>query len=163
MMPLAHIIFGFLFSLTAYFLFDLKLDAFFVLFFSTWIFDLEFPLRYAPTHITKIRQQGIKKIYAYFLEKRKRISKMPKAQKFQILICNKPLLFHSIEIIIGISILLFFLLKPNNLIYLWCFLAGICFHLFLDIIEGVSIKEKFSLILFHIARKRIEKRKEQQE
>jgi len=166
MMPALHISLGFLFSLAIYFLFNLNINAFLVLFFSTWIFDIEFPIRYALSNISKIREQGINRIYSYFLEKRKRLSRMPSRQKLQMLISsNKILLFHNIEFIAIVSTALFFILRAYNisLVYLWSFLAGIAFHLLLDILEGVSIKERYSLILFYIAKRKLARLKKKGE
>lgn len=156
MMPLMHIAFGLLLTLAAYFCFKPGSYALIVLFLSSWVFDLEFPLRYVARNFGKIKQQGIVRIYNYYVEKRKRLVRMPASQRRQILLSsNRILIFHTIEFIALLSIALFFILKHyNGLIYLWCFLSGIALHLLLDILDRASIKEKFSIILFYLAKRK---------
>ncbi|MEM2932898.1 MAG: metal-dependent hydrolase [Candidatus Pacearchaeota archaeon] len=155
MMPVFHIVFGLVFSLVVYFLFNLNILAFFILFFSTWISDLEFLAIYAIKNFAKIKEMGLRGTYTYFIKKKKRIARMPYKQKIRVLLASRFSFFHSFEFIFALAMILFFVLKSFSYsIYLWYFLVGITFHLLLDILEGVSIKEKFSIILFYIAKRK---------
>lgn len=148
-----HISFGFLFALILLYLLRLDLPAFLILFFSSWLGDLDHYFYY----ILKYKTLNPKFIYQRAMQKRKILKRMPKKQKLQFMLTsNKALIFHQIEIIL----ILFFLFVLGiwfsnlDLIYAFCFLLGISFHLLLDLIEGSLIKERYSLILFWLAKRK---------
>lgn len=152
MMPMMHIFFGFILSLVTYFIFKLDILSFFILFLSTWFFDVESAIVYSIRYRDVIREKGIKYAYNYAIQKRQMLKKMPKAQRKAMQSKKFLGLFHTIEFVVLMSVILFFLFLYYNisLIYVFCFLAGTVFHILLDIVEGIAAKEKFSIVLFLI-------------
>lgn len=141
MLPIYHIIFGLIFSLFIFFILKLNLISFFILFLSTFIFDIDHYFVY----IIKNKSFNFFAAYKYF--KKRKILKL-KEKKKHIYI------FHTFEFIFIFSLILFFLIKKFNLsiFYLYCFLLGIFFHIFLDLFEARK-KERYSLILFLLNKK----------
>jgi len=81
-----------------------------------------------------------------------------KKQKLQLMLNqNKIMIFHCVEVIVIFLLLSLFILKRFNLniIYAYLFLLGLAFHMALDILEGNIFKERYSLILFLISKKRV--------
>ena len=154
MLPRWHILFGFIFSLIVYSIFSLDIVGFIILFISTWIFDIDHYLWF----IFKEKNFSLIAAYKYFLERRKKLKKLLKKQKLQLMLNqNKIMIFHCVEVIVIFLLLSLFILKRFNLniIYAYLFLLGLAFHMALDILEGNIFKERYSLILFLISKKRV--------
>lgn len=141
MLPHWHICFGLFFSIIINFILKLDFLSFFILFFSTWIFDIDHYFVY----IIERKNFNFLKAYKHFV-KRKILKLKEKKQHLYI--------FHTIEFIFIFSLVLFFLIKKFNfsIFYLYCFLLGIFFHIFLDLFE-VRKKERYSMILFLLNKK----------
>jgi hypothetical protein len=164
MMPLYHIFFGFIFSLALYFLLKLNIYAFLVLFLSTWVFDIESAIVYAIRNFDNIRKRGLRWTYRYVKRKREMLKELPKRERVKRALYSASLgLFHTLEFILALFLVLLFIFKHYgiSLIYPLCFLFGILFHLCLDIAEGIATKEKFSLILMLIARRKLKNKQEE--
>jgi len=156
MLPYFHILFGFIFSLSIYFLFKFNFIGFLVLFFSTWVFDVDHYLFF----VFKKNKLNFFEAYKYFMKKKN--LKLPVEQRKREMIKeNRLFIFHQIEIICLIFLASFFILKFFKAeIYSILFLVGIFFHTFLDLLESLKegfIAERYSLILFYISKIKLKK------
>jgi hypothetical protein len=157
MLPHFHILYGFIFSLALYFLLKLDPFGFFILFSSTWVFDIDHYLLF----ILKTKSLNLFHAYKYFVERKKRREKLSKNQKKRLMLKNNEIfIFHNVEIIFCIFLLFFLLLEFLKIkkIYSFLFLIGIVFHILLDLVQGLReglFKERFSLILFFIEKRRL--------
>ncbi|MEM1577630.1 MAG: metal-dependent hydrolase [Candidatus Pacearchaeota archaeon] len=142
MLPIYHISFGLIFSILIFFILKLNIISFFILFLSTFIFDVDHYFVY----IFEKKSFNFISAYKYF-EKRKILKLKEKKQHIYI--------FHTIEFIFIFSIFLIFLISKFKLsiFYLYSFLLGIFFHIFLDLFEARK-KERYSLVLFFIKHKK---------
>jgi hypothetical protein len=157
MLPHFHILYGIIFSLALYFLFKLDSFGFFVLFFSTWAFDIDHYLLF----VLKTKSLNLFHAYKYFVGRKKRREKLSKNRRRRLMLKNNEIfIFHNIEIIFCIFLLFFLILEFLKIkkIYSFLFLIGIAFHIFLDLVQSLKeglFKERFSLILFFIEKRRL--------
>lgn len=140
MMPKWHIFYGGIFSLILFFLFNLTLLEFSILFLSTWFFiDLDLVLLFV------IREKSINPFLFWERGKEVRAKWISLGQEKQKKFKYSPRLFHSIEFCFFLILLQFF-----NKVFLWI-LIGFVFHLILDYMDQLSRGEeiigKFSLFL----------------
>jgi hypothetical protein len=104
-------------------------------------------------YIIKKKDFSLGKAYRYMVG----VRKMDRKQQFLfILKDNKILLFHTLEFILLFSLLITGISYGLGLskMYLYLYLAGMGFHLVLDIFMEKTYKEKYSIVLFMIAKKK---------
>lgn len=156
MLPRWHILLGFMFSLLIYAAFNIDVISFLILFISTWVIDIDHYFWY----IIKKRNIKFSSAYKYFFQRRGKLKNLPKKQILQIMLNqNRIFVLHSIEMLFAISIVFLIILKKFrfSVLYIYLFLLGVIFHISLDILEGNTIKERYSIILFLIAKKKNKK------
>jgi hypothetical protein len=126
MFPKIHIIFGFIFSLILLLLFpEIGWFGFISIFASSVLIDVDHYLFYAVTK----KDWSLKNAYNWFVEGEKKFKKLllkEKKESKQI-----PCIFHGIEFIIILLVLIYFNFYRQFLIYI---LLGIVFHQVLDFI-----------------------------
>ncbi len=151
MLPFPHIFFGFIFSFILKIFLKLNLYNFLFLFFCTWVFDVDHYLFY----VLKKKDLNFFHAYDYFIKKK---NLRLEERRRLMLLNNRIFIFHTLEIIFLIFILIFVFSKLHGFL----FLLGNIFHLFLDVIESFKdgfIKERYSLILFFISKKNLKIKK----
>lgn len=140
-----HILFGLVFSIILYLVFPLTVLEASVIFLSSFLIDVDHYL----WHIFNKKSMSLKKSIDYFFNKRKKYTLMDSKEREKY---KKTILFfHSLEFLIIVLLLSFI-----NRFFLFVFI-GLFFHLFLDILEYIYIKEplysKLSIILILIKNK----------
>jgi hypothetical protein len=126
-----HVIFGFIFSILMYFALTLTLFEATIIFLSSFLIDVDHYLWY----VFNKKDLNLKSSINWFNQKRKEyLSINPiKRQEFRKTI----LYFHNLEFLFIV-----FLLSYINKIFLFI-IIGLIFHLILDIIDYIIIKEPF--------------------
>ncbi len=129
MLPKTHAILGLIFSIIIYFMFQINLFQAFLIFFASVFIDFDHYLWYV------CRKKGLNPFISvrYFKEKKRKYLSLNPEERNKY---KKPLLiFHGIEFILILFILSFF-----NGFFIFI-IIGIIFHLILDYIELIHLKE----------------------
>lgn len=129
MLPKSHIISGFVFSILIYFIFSITVLQAFLIFFASVFIDFDHYLWF----VIKKKDFSLKKAYKWFKEKKKKYLSLNLKERQEYK--KTFLIFHGIE-----ALLIVFLLAYLNKLFLYV-LIGMVFHLVLDYIEFISIKE----------------------
>lgn len=132
MLPKYHIVLGFIFASFLFFIFpEINLLGFFIIFFSSFLIDVDHYLYYVFTK----RDISLKNAYGFFIKKRRKTLKLSKEKRIKL--NTNFLIFHKIEFILFMFLLGSFISK----LFLFVFL-GMIFHLFLDIIWRIKHRVK---------------------
>ncbi|MEK6817340.1 MAG: hypothetical protein AABX80_00920 [Nanoarchaeota archaeon] len=136
MLPKYHILFGFLFALFLFLIFNfIGLFGFFIIFASSVLIDIDAYLNYIFTKKDFSLRNAIK----YLSEKRRKAINLSKEKKTKIQSMIR--VFHGVEVLLILFILGIFV----NKIFLFIFI-GFSFHLFLDLIEMIYYKFRIAKI-----------------
>ena len=126
MYPKQHIIFGLIFATVLFFLFpQIGLIGFSIIFLSSFLIDVDHYLFY----VFYKKDCSLRNAYKWFVKLDRKFKNFSKEKKKKIK--YPPLIFHGIEALIILIVLLFF-----SKIFLYV-LIGFLFHEFLDIISLV--------------------------
>jgi hypothetical protein len=140
-----HAMFGIIFSVLFYLIFHITLFQTFLIFFASIFIDFDHYIWYV------YRKKSFNPIKAYFWYKEKRKMWFKLSEKEREKYKRAYLIFHSIEFWI-----ILFLLSYLNKMFLYI-IIGLLFHMILDFIEIIYIKEKYyfklSLIWIYINNK----------
>jgi hypothetical protein len=145
MLPKTHAILGAVFSLLIYFILHLSLFSVILIFLASVFIDFDHYLWY----IYKKKSLNLKSAYNWFKKKREKWTKLSKKERE--IYKREYLVFHSVEFWIVLLALSFI-----SKIFLFI-LIGVLFHIIVDYIEVIYMKEKlypkFSLIYVYFKNK----------
>ena len=126
MLPKTHIILGFIFSSTVYFIFpDIGLFGFFTIFLSSVFIDVDHYMFY----VWAKKDWSLKNAFNWFMQETIKYQKLPKEKKKQKF--PMPCIFHGIEALLFLGILYYFTKLP----FIGFIIIGITFHELLDFIS----------------------------
>jgi len=128
MLPKYHILFGAIFSILAYIVFNLTLLQASLIFFSSFLIDVDHYLWF----VFKRKNLNLASSYKRFVRKRKEYIALSLEQRKQYK--KAFMIFHGIEFITLLIILSFF----YNIFFF--ILIGVLFHLIIDWIEMIYLK-----------------------
>lgn len=130
MLPKIHAILGLIFSFLMYFMLNATILEALLIFFASFLIDFDHYLWY----IYRKKSFNLKNAYSWFKEKRKKWLVLSEKEREKY---KRPyLIFHSIEFWI-----ILFILGYLNQIFFYL-LLGILFHIILDYIETIYIRDK---------------------